>query len=900
LPNAGATPVAAQRVEVLPDDDQDANPTNNAAPPLPPARPAAAVPGNNNNAAAAPPGNAAGAPVATPPVGGGGAGAPVAAVDVPTAQTQLAAADRQLQAALGRLEAATRQAIQAKLEEAKQALHTFSHHSLTQQMQEHHKEVLASIMALANAHEDNEKAALNVAVQNYHAKLLQLANGKLKEINRYDQPLNAAYDYMRKAGFTDPTGASDAANATRDTSYLLSNLGSGHSHIKRIDPKSAKEIIVHLANGVMSSTSPEDLANVAKAMGYTSFEFTSADTTKWNNGKDLRNAMKAMIRAGVPKISVDENLQAELADKLGPASRSEFDQLLRICAASTAVADTMPGNHVFGAGGVLLNGLNPALKKHEVLTFMQLEKAKDRQAYLSILYPNDSGKYYSLFTDELARAGFNTISTSRPLLDANGQPQLDANNNPQSTVLNPQQYFEQEILPREHWKVRSGVTTQYNDWRTIPAEFEAAATLEERGDIYRNSQTDATVLEGLAESPVLSNADRKTILHEVFDDAQEEGEHPIALNKHIIGKVRDVKEAEAKEFLNKAAPLIAKLATATDRADMITELRTKTRHRYEATLAGDTSKAVESFYKNKMLIDALEAKTFADQSALLTQHTAKYQALAKPASIQYFIENLSPTMQLQLWVSAQVDMTMRAEILKGYIDRYAETGTADAKYFLENAIAPLLAAVNDAQQMDNLTDELEEIFNDEGIHGCNAKQNQALALIRGLITHGNSAAEADNVGPTFEQAADKFKPAALFQSYFIADPNTATAHADKLRQRIDCYVEEMGSGLFNPGRFKEFEKEVRALGIDANNQQLAGIIERLNEQAKNPDKNALREKLINRVVNLQPRSQPGQAAGHFFRKTKSVDPDVEPLIPRHNGVELDEGAHTGRPPKTNN
>jgi hypothetical protein len=907
--SANTAPAAAQRVEVVADDYQDADHDFNAAPAshdnnnnAPPAAgidnnnnaPPAPAPGNNNNAPPAPaPGNNNNAPPAAAPgnnnnvpaaapLGGNAAGAAAAPVDVTSAKAQLATADSQLSAAIANLKlATTQQAIDAKLKEAKDALHTFSHHSLTQQMEEQHKQLQASIMALATGHQDDLKAALNVALQNYHTKLIQLANAKLKEINLVDQQINDSYDYVRKSGFSDPSGANDGANINSGASHLVGNLGIAHSHIKRIDTKTGKKIIVHLENGVMSSTSPEDLAHVAKSKGNTSFEFTDADTTKWNNGKDLKNAMKAMIRVGVPKISVNENLQAELADKLGPASRSEFDRLLRICAASKAMADTLPGNHVFDDKGNLWNGLNPNLKKHEVLTFMHLTNAKDRLAYVSILYPNDSGKHYSLFTDELAKAGVNTITTNHAATGPNGEPLVDANNNSVPMQLSPQEYFEQELLPREPSKPgnrrREKVTEQYAQWRGVPAEFEAASnTAAQREAIYSNGTPEHPVLDPavqtrLAESAALNDDERKTLLRKVFSDAQENGTHAIALNRHPLSKVRDIKEADLKAFLDKAAPLMAKLTTAPqDKEAMITELRNITLNSYNAARLNNASKAFENFYKNKLLIDALEAKTFTE-TELLAQHAPQHRNPGEEAArAQHFIYRLSPAMQLALLLQNPqnadgtanpnaLDINVRAEIIKGYIERYAQVGTADALYFLKTSITPVLEQVDKTNDdILLLADEIESICS-----GCDAKENQALVTVRELIIKNRPAAEP--AATNFVNAAKSLEPAKLFEFYYSQANNTAT-QANCLLERINCYAQEMASSI-NPLRYKEFVGEMRGLGVDSHN-DLANLVAILQQADADLTiqgaSNSTRTRLIERINQLRPEMQAKGGFGRLF------------------------------------
>jgi hypothetical protein len=355
----------------------------------------------------------------------------------------------------------------------------------------------------------------------------------------------------------------------------------------------------------------------------------------------------------------------------------------------------------------------------------------------------------------------------------------------------------------------------------------------------------------------------------VFADVQENGTYAIALNRHPISKVRDIKEADLKAFLNKAAPLIAKLASPAAKAAMITALRNIALNSYNAARMNDASKAFENYYKNKLLIDALEAKTFTE-AELLAQHAPQHRNPGEEAArAQHFIDKLSPTIQLAL-LSEQplnadgtpnpnsLDINVRAEIIKGAIERYTQVGTADALYFLKSSITPLLEQVDDVDDMFYLADEIENLC-----HGCDAKQNQALAPLRELMIKNKPPVAAG--APSFEAAAAKLEPAKLFELYYGQANDTAT-QANRLLERINCYAQEMSSSI-NPLRYKEFAREMRNLGVDSHN-DLANIVALLKQADADliaqGAPNGTRTRLIERINQLRPEMQARGTFGRLF------------------------------------
>ena len=205
--------------------------------------------------------------------------------------------------------------------------------------------------------------------------------------------------------------------------------------------------IVKYEDGVLTGP-PVHLAKMAKSMGWESFKFNRAKAS-YGGARNLINSVEEMLRSGMKDVSIDPELMkrmlanppaighssgdyaAALGRFINPSAiikaivnrnpadlldivknphvsdlqKRQLRRLNRICKASAAAYNSMKANPVFDANGELKVGNESSTLGHQAETFMRLTSVRDRVAYLKMLYPVNTQRYYAAFTKELERRG---------------------------------------------------------------------------------------------------------------------------------------------------------------------------------------------------------------------------------------------------------------------------------------------------------------------------------------------------------------------------------------------------------------------------------------------------------------------------------------------------------------
>lgn len=765
------------------------------------------------------------------------------------------------------LDKATADPILKTIANANKALHTFSHGSLTKQIEEQNKHLQEDILAQANLENENRKKVFANALQNYLSKRLTLANTRLQELGQKDEQLQYAQSYVVHL-FNTPTGLA------RD-GKVLTELGNKHRYIKRIEPGLLynTQHVVTCDGGFISSESPRDLAAVVKAKGHTAFEFSKGSTRQ--GGHVLRQSIKEMLKIGIKDISLSNELRERMytpryaysfSDALVESSRrlshfqmEELRQLERICDASRSAHHDIQQNLVFDEKGHFnSNAQTPKPIDHQVNTFLRLTSDADRLAYLNILFPVNKAQHYVRFTT--------TLEKMEPKVTLEG--------------LTPQEYFAQNMM--WSWS-RNAFHAEHNEQADL-ARFNDNQTSPAERELLYVKNSNPIVLNKMAHSTRLDNLTRLEMINHVFDDAQM-GENKVGFYTHPILRTRTINTNDQQKFMDKMLALFKELsitktdetnakatvvdyeATATLKANALNRLRQKISEKFLAdTKLGDN--AFENFYINKHLVDQLAEKIALDHvnqqcndhkindqetgNKLIASFVSKVthsfnRAMYPDEKANQFVNDCFPALQNRLWNQENANVP-RAHVIMALIDHHDKAKSSLSLDFLKETLTPLLKTLSPTEAKE-LTEQLSLLCQQNGIHGCSPTQNEALAAVRDILTQK---------GPDFKTASEALRSVTLFKAYFNSsagdsdaksNPNPE-AQAQRLIERIQCYASSH-LGFFEQFKVNgKFDNEMRDLLYPSNRPNpISELIINQIQETNSPSENVF----IQRLKQLTPR-----------------------------------------------
>ncbi len=737
-----------------------------------------------------------------------------------------------------------------KLDEANEALHTFSHGNLIKQIEEQQKQLKDEILAEANLQEEKHKQTASDALQNYFNKRLELARVRQQEINQDDKETMEAANYICSL-FDTPEGIRQHAMKEADQkkqsellSKVISELGDKHNHIHRTEGMFFKtKHIVKLENGIYTSESPVDLAMTVKSHRHNDFQFSTGSTEK--GGWVLRQSIKEMLKVGIKDISLTNELRDKMytprrannfADAILENRRTlnyfemeELRQLERICGASRSAYNDIKGNNIFDEKGEMkADGKCAPAVIHQANTFMRLTDEKDRLAYLEILFPINKDVEYNKMVKEL--------ESRTPKITLDG--------------LSPKEYFEQKLMWR--WS-RSAFNAGYRKEKL--ADFNKdTTTAETRKKSYLETK-DAEMLSMYAQSDKLTNDNRIELVNTLFDNVQEGKSSQIALYTHPILRSRSVSGDDMKNFIDRTLPLFKNIivkannvidypATTEQCIKLMADLRQKAKLTFAEEIQAKNPRAFENFYKNKLLLDNLEQEVHkylhddltdkqvkAEIGAAVDQYETTIQSerealklkLSKPftdlkndpeAAATHFVTYLYPELQLSEWSKlspADSDsaaekankLELRAQILKAFLVTHLNSGSTISVDYVNKFLRPLMQQLT-AEESKDLATKLQNLLRPTG---CNKQQNDAINLVRATFND--------------RSAIETLSPENLFKAHYSLQ-NTPKAKAEALKERIQFLLEEKPANMFQGWMFnRTFDAEMKDLLFSANQDKAA-------------------------------------------------------------------------------
>lgn len=616
----------------------------------------------------------------------------------------------------------TRQAITEKFTQALKDQSKISQGNLLKQMEKQHETIQKELIAQANIQNQNNKALFTNALANYFNKRLELARIKLDECYQADKQTKKAQQYIN-LNFRTPEGKSG--------DEVFQELGGKHSHIvpaednnkvlRALQIKPTRNITYE--DGQLSSESPIDLANAAKSLKKDPFKFNKGKKT-FGGARRIINSTEEMLRIGI-KVSIDEKFMermlsrpqtwghssgdyaAQLANfikspglNVGDHQKTKLRQLNRICKASTAAYNNIKANPVFDANGDLKAGNETSTLGHQAETFMRLTSVSDKKAYLKILFPVKTQRYYAAFTKELERRGKTFYVDGK--------------------VLTPTEYFKQELLwrpSRSKYQAQVDLNTDFARFNGYDFALKTQSLKDnpnnaELGKIYIATDgsycvrdPDGIVRQGtltpeipapianlanrlndeafkadvlrvtLARGHTLngacvSAADRKTLYSNTSDEklirrlAKTKFIDDNQKRKDFVTAAFDnLSEANSKQFINRTLPLISRLAvndvnnqedfsaSLNEKVTLLDDLRDKAEATFVNEKAANDPNAFNHFLKNKAQLDELEEKMAQDhqQKVLQSQIQDLTQREQRPHT-QADIDNALPNIQRDIMI----------------------------------------------------------------------------------------------------------------------------------------------------------------------------------------------------------------------------------------------------------
>ena len=573
----------------------------------------------------------------------------------------------------------TRQAITEKFTQALKEQSKISHGNLIKHMEKQHETIQKELIAQANIQNQNNKALFTNTLANYFNKRLELARIKLDECLQADKHTKKAQQYIN-LNYRTPEGKSGEE--------VFQELGGKHSHIVPAEDNNKVLRALHIKptrnitheNGELSSESPIDLAKAAKSLKKDPFKFNKGKKT-FGGARRIINSTEEMLRIGI-KVSLDDKLMermlsrpqtwghssgdyaAQLANfikspglNVGDHQKTKLRQLNRICKASTAAYNNIKANPVFDANGDLKAGNETSTLGHQAETFMRLTTVKDRVAYLKILFPKNTQRYYAAFTKELERRG-KTFYVDGQILTPTDyfkqellwrtsrskyQTQVDLNKDfdrfngydfalkTQSLVDNPNNAQSGKIYIANDgsYCVRdpNGIVRQGTLTPEIPAPIADLAN-KLNDDAFKAEVLDITAARGhTLNGACASENDRKTFYSNISDDKLVRRLAKTSFisdnqkrREFVTAAYDNLTEANSKHFINRTLPLVSRLSVndANNQVDLSASLNAKStlldalRDKAETTFANEKAaqdpNAFNHFLKNKAHLDELEEK----------------------------------------------------------------------------------------------------------------------------------------------------------------------------------------------------------------------------------------------------------------------------------------------------